>query len=155
MAVPHFLKEEKITEPSLTSLSRPELAHLCKDLMAHVKDLEKLVQVVSEGKYTWEATFDAIQEPVMIVNQDYTIARANLKTAKTGKIEITKLPGKKCFEVFAGRQAPCDACPLEKATQNGEQSHAKLENKIHSKDFEAYAYPFFDEKGNLKQTDMY
>ncbi len=155
MAQPHFLTEEKTEPPSLQKLSRQELAHLCKDLLKRLGELEDLVHVISEGKYSWEATFDAISEPVMIVNPDYGVSRANLATAKTGEVAITKVPGKKCYEIFAGRSEPCLACPMPEAMQKGEQTHAKLENKIHEKDFDAYAYPLYDAKGNLNSTVMY
>ena len=155
MATPHFIKQEKTVQPSIASLGKQELSALCKNLLTKVKDLENLVQVVSAGKFMWEATFDAIQEPVMIVNEDYTVVRANLKMAKVGETNITKVPGQKCFQIFAGRESPCELCPLADSHQKAEPAHSHLGNKIHSKDFEAYAYPFHDEKGNLKSNVMY
>ncbi|MDO8528244.1 MAG: ATP-binding protein [Deltaproteobacteria bacterium] len=155
VATPHFTQEEKTPEVSLSRLSKGELSSLCKNLHKKVRELENLVQVVSRGKYTWESTFDAIAEPVMIVSPDYKVERANIATARVGKREITKVAGQKCFEVFAHRNTPCENCPLTKAIGGGELSRAHLGNKIHTKDFEAHAYPLYDEKGKLESAVMY
>jgi len=155
VATPHFQQEDSTPEPAVTRLSKQELTILCKDLFKKVQELENLMQVVSRGKYTWEATFDAIAEPVMIVTKDYEVDRANLAVAKVGGKEITKVARQKCYEVFAGRTTPCEHCPLPTTIQDGEQAHANLGNKIKKRDFEAYAYPFFDEKGGLPSAVMY
>ena len=155
MATPHFTQENRTPDVSLSRLSKPELVSLYKSLLSKIRELENLVQVVSKGKYTWEATFDAITEPVMIVNKDYIVERANLATAKVGEQEITKVAGKKCFAVFAGRETPCEHCPLQKTLSKGDLSQARLTNKIYSNDFEAHAYPFHNEKGELNSAVMY
>ncbi|OGQ04117.1 MAG: hypothetical protein A2W61_04775 [Deltaproteobacteria bacterium RIFCSPLOWO2_01_44_7] len=155
MAIPHFSQEEPTKQPPLNRLSKPELTILCKDLFKRLQELEQLVGVISRGKYTWESTFDAIADPVMIVTKNYNVDRANLTVAKVGGEEITRVAGKKCFEVFAGRHQPCENCPLTKTLEKGEGRFALLGNKIKSHDFEAHAYPFFDEKGDLTSAVMY
>ncbi len=155
MATPYFTQDNKTPDVSLSSLSKPELVSLHKGLIARIRELENLMQVVSKGKYTWEATFDAISEPVMIVNKEFTVERANLATAKMGGEEITKVVGKKCYQIFAGRETPCEHCPLKTTLANGELAHAKLGNKIHLQDFDAHAYPFPNEKGELRSAVLY
>lgn len=155
MATPHFSHSEKTPEPSLSGLSKPELNAFCRGLLSKVKELENLVLIISKGKYIWESTFDAIAEPVMIITRDYQIDRANLAMAKVGQKEITKVIHKKCYEVFADRETPCEHCPLTAAIQKGELAHAHLGNRIKTRDFEAHAYPLYDEKGGLHAAVMY
>lgn len=155
MATPHFLTEAKIPEPSLGSLSKPELARLCKTLLTKTRELEELVDVIARGKYMWETTFDAITAPVMIVKDNYDIERANLALAKVAQIDITKVPGLKCYEIFAKRSTPCEGCPLGKARTDGEPCQAPLENRIQEKNFVASAYPYYDERGESEATVMY
>lgn len=156
MATPHFTKEEKTDIPrTLSHLSKPELAEFCKGLVKKVHELEKLVDVVSRGKYTWESTFDAIAEPVMIVDENYTIRRANLSTAKVGENQITKVIGQKCYHAFAHRDSPCPQCPLQNMIQSGERSQAHLGNKIQKQDYIAHAYPLYDENGAMQSAVMY
>lgn len=155
MATPHFTHEEKQPPPSLTGLSKQELASLCKGLLKRLTELETLVHVISRGKYAWESTFDAIADPVMLVKNDYSVERANLAMARTSQKEITTVVGKKCYQIFAGRQTPCEGCPLKESLSKGELSHAQLGNKIHIKDFQAHAYPLYDERGDLHSAVMY
>lgn len=155
MATPHYRQETKTGDISLVHLNKIDLVHLCKNLLNHLKELENLVSVISQGKYTWEATFDAISEPVMIINRDFTVERANLAVAKVSSVAITEVPGKKCFEIFAGRQTPCTNCPLQKTLDSGEQKNNPLGNKIFSKNFHAYAYPFFNDNGELHSAVLY
>lgn len=155
MSTPHFTTETPSALPKIGTLSKTELTRLCRDLFGRIRELEGLLQIVSRGKYTWEATFDAIAEPVMIVQNDYSVERANLAMARTAGRPITEVPGRKCYEIFAGRDRPCEHCPLPEARQKGEQSAGKLGNKIAQKDFLAFAYPFIDEKGEQASTVMY
>lgn len=147
MATPHFLTEAKSPEPSVGSLGKSELVRLCKNLLSRIRELEDLVGVVSRGKYMWETTFDAIRSPVMIVKNNYVIDRANVELAQVAQTEITKIPGQKCYEIFAGRHTPCQGCPLPQASQTGEPTQCQLGNKIQKKDFVASAYPYYDENG--------
>lgn len=155
VAIPHFVHEAKTESPPIGALSKTELARLCKDLYTKVRELEELIGIISKGKYTWEATFDAIAEPVMIVKNNYEVERANLSLARMAGCDITNVPGKKCYEIFAGRGQPCRHCPLPKAVQQAEPSACQLGNKINQKDFIAHAYPFINEQGEQEATVMY
>ena len=50
-----------------------------------VEELKELLEVVSEGKRVWEATFDAIVDPVLIVSPDFIVKRSNLAAARSAK----------------------------------------------------------------------
>jgi len=76
--------------------------------------------VVSVAKRQWEKTFDAISDPLMIVDGDYVIRRANLALADDLGVAIQRVVGRKCHEVRAeAAQAfpseegcPCTGCPV-------------------------------------------
>ena len=124
-------------------------------LLQKVADLENLLTVVSRGKYTWESTFDAIQDPVMIIRPDYTIERANRASAHISDQKIQSIIGKTCYKTFAHRDTPCDGCPLQKVFQDQQLAKDQLKNPIHEKDFLAHGYPLYDEQKKLKAVVMY
>jgi len=79
-------------------------------------DLEARVQerteVISRGKREWESTFDAIADPVVVLD-GHTVRRANGRyKVVSGDRPWTELVGRRCHEVFAGRSSPCENCPL-------------------------------------------
>ncbi len=150
-----FPNLHKAAEPAYTQLSKPELIELCRKTFSKLKELEGLVEVIAKGKFQWEATFDAIAEPVMIVSQDYEIRRANLAMARTAGVNITQVTGRKCHEIFASRAEPCENCPLSSAVKLGKGEDEPLRNKIQKQDFHAYAYPFVESNGKCDSAVMY
>ena len=73
-----------------------------QNLSEKVTELEKLVEIISRSKMMWEATFDVISDPVMIINRKFEITRANKALAKACGMDIRAVIQKKCYEVFAG-----------------------------------------------------
>src|SRR5882672_8409856 len=83
--------------------------------------------LVSVAKRQWERTFDAISEPLMIVDEGYVIKRANLALADELGMAIQRVVGQRCHEVrgastqrFVGSgAAPCAGCPVGEAQRCG------------------------------------
>ncbi len=104
-------------------------------------DLRTLLPVIERAKRMWQATFDAIAEPVTIVSEDFIIERANVTAAKLAGIDIKDLVGKTCYKVFAGRTKMCDDCPLHESIKQKVTQVSKLGNPIHRREFETSAFP--------------
>ncbi|PIS11694.1 MAG: PAS domain-containing sensor histidine kinase [Bdellovibrio sp. CG10_big_fil_rev_8_21_14_0_10_47_8] len=82
--------------------------------------------------YRWERTFDGFRDPIAIIDVDNEVLRANKKFAE-------KVYRKKCYESFAGRQTPCEGCPIFEAMNSGEprSGQVKVENRV----YEVHSYP--------------
>ncbi len=63
-------------------------------------------------KHQWEATFDAILDPVSLVTSDYTVVRINRSFAERSGSEPERVIGRKCYEAHFGRSAPCEGCQM-------------------------------------------
>ncbi len=78
------------------------------------------VGFVEELKRQWLAMIDAVQDPLVLVNRDYEIVRANsdyfARAQVAAGLSIRDLAGRRCFEVFAGRTSPCVHCRLGDAS---------------------------------------
>jgi signal transduction histidine kinase/GAF domain-containing protein len=66
---------------------------------------------ISRAKQEWERTFDAISEPIALID-GFVIRRVNKAYARRVKRPVQALPGEVCYRVFAGRDAPCPKCPV-------------------------------------------
>src|SRR3954451_8444483 len=83
--------------------------------------------LVSVAKRQWERTFDAISEPLMLVDPSFVIRRANLARADELGMAIQRVVGQKCHEVRAASAqrfvgsgaAPCTGCPVAEAQRCG------------------------------------
>ncbi|PIU00668.1 MAG: hypothetical protein COT74_03825 [Bdellovibrionales bacterium CG10_big_fil_rev_8_21_14_0_10_45_34] len=54
----------------------------------------------------WEKTFESIKEPIALLQSDFQIIRCNSAFQRHLSEE------KRCFEMFFGKAAPCDDCPM-------------------------------------------
>lgn len=64
-------------------------------------------------KHQWEATFDAILEPVSLVDSEYNVVRINKSFAERSGSHPEKVIGRKCYEALFGKSSPCDGCQIE------------------------------------------
>lgn len=92
----------------------------CSDHMEKQCGLEKAQQM---ALFEWQHTFDAIREPVLILDLNFAIVRENLAAKRAFSTKEETLVGKTCHEVFRNRELPCSECPLH-GTQADGKSHA-------------------------------
>jgi two-component system NtrC family sensor kinase len=80
------------------------------------QDLEQAVRertrLLTKAKTEWEQTFDAIEEPLALLD-GFTVRRANRAYAARVGAPITQIPGRTCYRLL-GRDSPCPDCPLAK-----------------------------------------
>lgn len=75
--------------------------------------LTKLEQAESL-KHQWEATFNAISEPLCLTDDQFRIFRTNKSFSESIHKNLTNLIGKNCFEVFFGSHRKYEFKELEK-----------------------------------------
>src|SRR5439155_7003694 len=69
---------------------------------------------LEHAKQEWEASFDAISDPLAIVSRDRVVKRANRAYAEQRKLDIRAIPGAKCHELLFGGREICLACPPDR-----------------------------------------
>lgn len=114
--------------------------HSLITLQQRVQELESLVETISRGKMMWQATFDAIKDPVMIIDSEYNITRANRNMAKAAQMDVRHVIGQKCYEVFAGRTEPCVRCPVNLTRQTQNQKSVELDPFGNGQQYSVNAY---------------
>ncbi|HEX4405977.1 MAG TPA: ATP-binding protein [Polyangia bacterium] len=115
--------------------------------------------LVSVAKRQWERTFDAISEPLMLVDTNYVIRRANLALADELGMAIQRVVGQRCHEVravspqrFVGSGAqPCVGCPVAEARRCGVAADGEVRS-AHGRTFKLRAFPVLDEVDDEKMT---
>jgi two-component system NtrC family sensor kinase len=105
--------------------SQAEVLEANASLEAKVR--ERTTQI-SRAKQEWERTFDAIDEPIALMD-GYVIRRTNSAYARRLGRSVKELPGKPCHEVFAGRDTPCPACPLGRQRGSALASEIEVEDR--------------------------
>lgn len=110
-----------------SATSQNEKSVTIADLKSRIEQLETLVDVISRGKMAWQTTFDVITDPVMIIDEDYNITRANQAFAQACEMDVRKVVGKKCYQIFAGSKTPCSKCPVQQTLQEGQPQSVELD----------------------------
>ena len=67
---------------------------------------------IERAKREWERTADAISSPLILVDRQFGLVRANLAAARYRGQDIRSLPGRQCHDVLFDRDSPCPGCPL-------------------------------------------
>ncbi|MFW7381346.1 MAG: two-component system sensor histidine kinase NtrB [Oligoflexus sp.] len=114
------------------------------------KDPQATIEFVEALKRRWMATVDAIVDPLMIIKKDYNILQANQALASHSKIDVKELVGKKCYDVFAGRNSPCPGCQLNQSLNEQKALNFELEEVLDERYYEVTSQPIFDSKENIE-----
>jgi len=90
----------------------------------------------------WSRTFDAILDPVLILDPDLAIVKGNAAARKVlapGKNQ--QIVGRKCHELFAASKQLSEACPTLKCTGNGIGHDTIIEHTFLDKVFHVTCVP--------------
>lgn len=109
---------------------------------------ENLLDFVETLKLQWMNLIDAIIDPIMIVDTEYKVTKANKALASVADVENVKnVLGKKCFEIFAGRKTPCVGCRMTDSLNMGKNYTYDFDYKLGGKYYEVTSQPFVNEAG--------
>ncbi|MDI6744997.1 MAG: HD domain-containing protein [Thermodesulfovibrionales bacterium] len=81
-----------------------------KAMLYMLEDLNKAKTHIEQAKKEWEATFDAITDPVFIHDSDFRIVRANKAYQEAAGMPFEEIIGKPYYEVFPKMEAPFNGC---------------------------------------------
>ncbi len=109
----------------------------------------------SENKRAWEATFDAIVDPVSILNKNYEVVRANRAYSTVSEEKLQDVIGKKCFKVFEGRTSFCEGCYMSHAFDAGQPILSDIVSQKQKRKYKATSYPVHDDAGSVKFIVQY
>jgi two-component system, NtrC family, sensor kinase len=112
---------------ALTAGSAPEGPALAL-LVGQAHPLTELVRAILQAKRDWETAFDALVDPVAIVNADGTVRRANLALARELSVAIRDVVGRPLSELLGAAQGddPVASSLADGAPRTTEMRYARL-----------------------------
>ncbi len=109
-----------------------------------------LVTFVEELKRQWMATIDALIDPLMIVDENYSIKKANQALAKLVDKHPRDITSAKCYEIFASRTSPCVGCKIKEAALGKKDVTYHLEKIRGDRFFEVTSQPLMSSDAKPK-----
>jgi len=111
-------------------LSR-ENVEMMRRLEDHNRRLEETVRVrtgqLEHAKSELEAVFDSWTEPVALVDESFSVLRANRAWADRAGISVREVPGRTCHEALFQSGSRCAGCPLAEGGAFGRPSQGHIE----------------------------
>lgn len=122
------------------------LKKLSGELEARV---EERTTELRHAKKEWEETFDSINDPIMVLDTQYHIIRANKAMAAKLGIPVQKVPGLTCYEHIHGKSGPSPLCPHKKLLSDGQVHTSEIYEERLGGYYIISVSPHYDQEGNL------
>ncbi len=140
----HFLTDELPVLAS-TLLTAVMVSVIASMLEEGRETIYRLFGQVEKAKKEWEASFDAIQDMIFILDKEQSILRVNKATTERFKKTPQELIGEKCYKLCHGLDNPIENCPHVKAMETGKPQTIEIEEPyLGGATFEVTTYPLFD-----------
>jgi PAS domain S-box-containing protein len=110
-------------------------------------ELERRVQ--QRATEVWQATFDAIRDPVMILDRQYRIVRANTATLALLDAPREAVLGRSCHTLMHGTGGPVEGCPFARALETKKHEESELFHPQRNAWLLVSADPLLDEGGEI------
>lgn len=103
--------------------------HLAEQLAISIQN-SQLYEEVSRAQQGWEATFNAVTEPILLIDTDYNIQLNNHRPLpELFPDGQPPQPGQKCFTTLYGRSSPCPNCPMQTLARDPRPIYRHLETR--------------------------
>lgn len=134
--------QEKLDKPAFQ-----ELLEFHRVFERMVFELEKRESALTKAAKTWQRTFDAVPDPIWLLDTHHRIQRANKAACLLLKMEEEELLGKNCFELVHSTDSPPKDCPHTLTVKTGETHSA--EQTVEGRTLLVTTAPIRDESGEL------
>lgn len=128
---------------------------LNRQLAEQINERKLIEEKISRGKKEWERTFDAITDPIMIVDKDYKITRANKAMAAKLGLGLRNVAGLTCYEAVHGLHEPPSFCPCTGLLIDGQAHAAEIHEERLGGDYFIRVSPLYNAEGKLSGAVHY
>lgn len=128
-----------------TYQGRPAVVGTLLDITERKRAEEKILQAKEE----WERTFDAVTDPIMLLDTEFRIQRLNMAMAKALGVTPEEAVGLTCYEHVHGTEGPISQCPHKQLLEDGKAHAAEVYEDRLGGYYLVSVSPFYDSEGRL------
>lgn len=107
-----------------------------------------LYKQVAQAKSEWETTFNAVTEPIILIDRCYNILRSNNRFPLEMNLDSKDKNSNKCYKKIWGRDKKCDECLMDETIRTKKPSYKRLQTD-EGKIFDVFYYPVFNEENEI------
>jgi len=97
----------------------------------------------------WERTFDAIEDPIFLLDGESRILEANLAVSRFFDVPLEEILGSPCWKVVHGLDERPEDCPAARALQTGKREKAEIYLPHKDLYLSISVDPVFDKQGEV------
>ena len=107
--------------------------------------------VKTQADQEWKATFDAVEDVIVVLGKDRKVQRANRAAERLFGVE--SLYKERCHTLFHGTDAPLHGCTVDRTFRTGGASHLEFkEEHLGGRWFSMSAYPIKRASGEVERV---
>jgi PAS domain S-box-containing protein len=119
------------------------------DLRKHTALLQSEMEASTRAKKEWELTFNTVSDPVMLLDTEHRIMRANRATCELLRLDSTQIVGRRCYELIHKTHCPPASCPVQRMLKTALEERSDVEEPRLGKTFDVVATPIKNAEGSL------
>ena len=127
--------------------SKDELGELANSFNMMARTIEKRNEELQSSNIFMESMFDAIMDPMTVLDKEGNILQVNKVAMDTYGENIV---GEKCYCIYKGRESICDNCPTMKSIETLLPANAEHYVKRDNKYVFIASYPILNKEGKLE-----
>jgi PAS domain S-box-containing protein len=128
---------------------------LNRQLAEQAEERKLVEEKISKAKKDWERTFDAITDPIMIVDKDHRIIRANKAMADKLGVALPEVAGLLCYQAVHGAKEPPSFCPYTELLADGRPHSMEIHEERLGGDYLISVSPLYSADGKLNGSVHY
>jgi two-component system sensor kinase FixL len=117
------------------------------ELTKEIAERKKAEQESRLKSQQWQDTFNAIAEPILLLDTNAVILQCNDATLKLLGKSSEEIIGRPCYELMHRTFGPIEGCPFKRMMQSKHRESTVFEKG--ERHFESVVDPIFDDSGNI------
>lgn len=118
-------------------------------ILEDISERKKWAETIVQSREEWERTFDSVPELITILDESFTIVRANKAAADRFGISKEELIGLPCYKVFHNQDDCPHSCPHYMMLKEGKEHTVEIHEEHLDSDLLITVSPLYDGKGKL------
>ncbi len=115
-----------------------------------ITERKRAEEALAQASAYWQDTFDAVDDLVMIIDEDFRVVKANEAMHKA--FPGVKVLGAHCYELLHGTEGPIPNCASVQSFSCGEATHFELcEPHLGGRWFDIHNYPIKSKDGRIQR----
>jgi two-component system, cell cycle sensor histidine kinase and response regulator CckA len=93
----------------------------------------------------WQYTFDAIIDPVLILDSKLRVVKGNQAAKQLLAVDGAIIEGKQCHQLFAGSETICPFCPIQSVRLENKPQGQEMNHRYLGRTFSVSCSPLYDD----------